>query len=467
MAKLKLLRDCGPKYPKDTVVEDTPEVRAALEGMGYKATEDFDAVAPADELGQAIGDRISKQLESLDIGAQVERAVERAFAPLTDSIKRKVEVVAEPVDKDPKRGYRNLAEFAEDVFIASNPTSMSRDRAESDKRVRLANDAEVAFLKSRGRAITPATEAVIGTSGPTGAYLMPTEFRKKLWLESLEQTVFVQDCMMVDMGNAESVEYPAVDDYDHSGGTTFGGVSVYRPAEGAAVTASRPKFSTIKLAVNAKVIAIPITDKMQRFSAVAMGPLFGQMSAAAMAWNTDNELLFGNGGSTPIGVANSACLVSVARNTASTFLPVDADKMWQAMPQRFRGTAKWIMTVDLEDDMQAWSRVGGTAMQLVYTPPGGIADKPYGTLKGRPVLFSEHCKAPNTVGDVMLVAPSQYAYARSGGIEEAYSMHLLFDYVTGVFRYLLYDDGKPVWKSAFTPQNGSTSQSPFVALAAK
>ena len=98
-------------------------------------------------------------------------------------------------------------------------------------------------------------------------------------------------------------------------------------------------------------------------------------------------------------------------------------------------------------------------------PAGGLSEKPYATLFGRPVLPLEQCSAIGEVGDIVLADLGQYLMIDKGGVKQAQSIHVRFIYDESVFRFIYRCDGQPIWNKALTPYKGSASVSPFVALA--
>ena len=101
----------------------------------------------------------------------------------------------------------------------------------------------------------------------------------------------------------------------------------------------------------------------------------------------------------------------------------------------------------------------------VYIPAGGLSQKPYGTLFGRPVVPLEQCSAAGEVGDIILADVGQYLLIDKGGMKAASSIHVRFLYDENVFRFIYRVDGKPIWNKPLTPYKGSASVSPFVTLA--
>ena len=76
----------------------------------------------------------------------------------------------------------------------------------------------------------------------------------------------------------------------------------------------------------------------------------------------------------------------------------------------------------------------------------------------------EQCQTLGTVGDIILADFSTFLLATKGGVQQAMSVHLRFDYDESVFRTLARAGGEPLWSSDLTPFNGTNTVSPFVAL---
>lgn len=469
--RIKFLKKCG-KFPENSIHELTDELKSTIESAGWERGEDWDELTTDESLEDTIAEEVNRSLgERLE--QSVTQGVEKVLKRLTDKIESRISVIAEPEDKDKKRGYTCLAEFARDVILAGHTPSAPMPEqmqninvrtADAISRVNKAHLAEYNILKR-----TVGSDELTTLVGEYGNYLIPTEFSNNLMSEALETSVMLPRVRNITM-SSQSITIPAIDDSTHAGVTTFGGVTVYRTNERAQISVSRPKFRQIGLHLHKLAVMIPATDEMLRWSIVSLGPMLGTMSSQAIAWHTDGEIINdGQGTGEPLAITKCPALVSVTRTTASKVKTEDIDKMWQRMPQRYRAGAIWIINADVESELDALVRVVGTGGQLVYNPPSGVADVPYGRLKGRPVLISEHCSGLGTAGDILLVAPGAYLWAQLGsGPEAAASIHLRFDYHETLFRYTLYNDGRPWWNSAFTPKNTGSSLtfSPFVALAA-
>jgi len=140
--------------------------------------------------------------------------------------------------------------------------------------------------------------------------------------------------------------------------------------------------------------------------------------------------------------------------------------MWAQLWAPSRGNAVWLINQECLPQLVALERSSGTSSTLVYTPPGGVSQAPYGTIYGRPVLEIEQMKTLGDAGDIMLCDFSHYVYATKGGLKASQSVHLRFDYDETVLKFVLRNDGAPWWSNYLTPASGSTKYlSPFISLA--
>jgi len=142
-------------------------------------------------------------------------------------------------------------------------------------------------------------------------------------------------------------------------------------------------------------------------------------------------------------------------------------KMFARMPEANRRNSVWLMNPDLEPqlDTLAFPNASGGAVVPAYFPPGGLSERGYATLKGRPVLFSQAASPVGTTGDIMLVDFSCYfAPVKSSGLRTDVSIHLWFDQGLTAFRFTWRLGGQSWWASPITRPGSKNSQSCFVAL---
>jgi HK97 family phage major capsid protein len=100
-------------------------------------------------------------------------------------------------------------------------------------------------------------------------------------------------------------------------------------------------------------------------------------------------------------------------------------------------------------------------------PANSLANSPYSTLFGRPILPIEQASTIGDVGDIVLADLSQYLLIDKGEPKTDTSIHVKFTSDEMAFRFVYRVNGAPTWKTALTPHKGTNTLSPFVALAAR
>ena len=204
------------------------------------------------------------------------------------------------------------------------------------------------------------------------------------------------------------------------------------------------------------------TDELLQ-DAAALESVIRQAFAEEFGFKIDDSILFGTGEGEPLGILNSGAAVTVAKDKDQTDIITvnNLITMWNRLWSRSRGNAVWYINQELEPYLYTLT-VGD---KPVYIPAGGLSQKPYGTLFGRPVVPLEQCSAAGEVGDIILADVGQYLLIDKGGMKAASSIHVRFLYDENVFRFIYRVDGKPIWNKPLTPYKGSASVSPFVTLA--
>jgi HK97 family phage major capsid protein len=85
----------------------------------------------------------------------------------------------------------------------------------------------------------------------------------------------------------------------------------------------------------------------------------------------------------------------------------------------------------------------------------------------RPVIFTEKTEPLGRVGDVLLADFSQYVVGLRQGMRFDTSIHAGFSTNEMLARLIERHDDQPLWDTALTLEDGSTTVSPFVTLAAR
>lgn len=349
------------------------------------------------------------------------------------------------VADDPQRGFTSLADFAVAVAEARNPRTDER------------------LMK------VAAGTGLQQSISQDGGVLVPPAYSKRIW-EGVQQRsqslLSMCDQIPIDMG-VESLTVPAINETSRADGSRWGGVRGYWKAELSQMTSSAAKLRDVKLTPQELYVFSYISDKLLRNAPQAASRLMETGAADEIAFKVGDSIINGDGNGKPLGILNSACIISVAKETgqaATTLVAKNFSKMRLRMHPAYWGGAVWLVNPDVRAEMDDLQFSTGTSGTLVYLPEGGLSGNPYSTLFGRPVMPIEYCATLGTTGDVILANLSGYAAAVKGVVDSAYSMHLKFDYAQTAYRIIFEVDGQPWLQSAITPYKGSTTTSTFVKL---
>jgi HK97 family phage major capsid protein len=354
------------------------------------------------------------------------------------------------------RPFKSLGEQL--MAIKEHGQSHGRNTAVTDKLFKVISDAE---LKALGM-----NEEILSEGG----FLLQPEFSAELFQRAYETGAFASRARRIPIGDrSNSIRINAIDETSRVTGSRFGGIQMYWVAAGGSLSATKPKLRQISLRLNKLMGAYYATDEEMQ-DATALGSVMSDAFTNEAAFMLDEAILFGAGNGQPLGVMNSPALVTVPKEppqAAATVVLENIVKMWARLWAKSRPNSVWFINQDVEPQLDLMGLSVGLGGVPAYLPPGGIADAPYGRLKGRPVILTENSQTVGTLGDIVLADLSQYFLAVKSGVEAASSIHVAFLTDESVFRFVYRVDGQPIWNAPLVPAKGSNSLSPFVALAAR
>ena len=306
-----------------------------------------------------------------------------------------------------------------------------------------------------------------------GGFLVPTQFRNTLLRNAVEATVFYPRTTKIPM-QTNTVEIPAVIESTRAS-SIYGGIIVYRPAEGASITASNPKMGRVKLQLSKLAALAYVTTELLEDSPISIEPLLGTMFGEAIGFQVDEDIVNGTGVNQARGILNSKSLISVTGETdqeADTIVTNNVIKMYSRLRPRSQRSAIWSANNDCFPQLatlQFEVGTGGSSAGLLQMGTNGVTGEPIMTLLGRPLFLTEHNQTLGDKGDILLADMKQYLVGeKSGGqIRAASSIHLKFDQDEIAFRFIVRLDGQAWEASALTPKHSSTTLSSFVTLAAR
>ena len=386
--------------------------------------------------------RVLEAIKTLEPGREVTQR-------LPDPANRGLEIDADAqirVGEPPKFG--SLGEQLIAIYQASSPGGRV------DPRLRI------------GAAISGMSESVASDGG----FLVQTDFAAEMLRRTYEMGAISSRVRRFPISaNSNSLKINALAETSRITGCRLGGITGQWLGEGGGKTASQPEFRQIELNLKKLACKCVATDELLQ-DAVALESLLLQGFAEEISYLTEDSFVNGTGAGMPLGILNSACLVTVAAEplqAANTIVFDNLTKMWAQLWGRSQQNAIWCINQSVYPELFNLSLTVGTGGAAAFMPPGGLSGSPYATIFGRPVIPVEYCAALGTIGDVILADWSEYLVIDKGGIQSASSIHVRFIYDETTFRSVYRVDGQPAWQVALTPAHGANLLSPFVVLATR
>ncbi len=422
------------------------EMKAKRENLRLQAVA---ILTKAEKEDRFLSDEENKEIKRMESEiASWDESIKRAesIGSITQSAEkvlfeeRNDEPEIKPTPKTEDKGFRNLGEQLMAVYRSASPGGRI--------------DARLSTRAASG----------LNESNPSdGGFLVQQDFVSTLLKRTYETGILASKVKKIPIsGNANGLKINSVDEESRANGSRWGGVQTYWESEADQMSSSKPKFRQMELSLKKLTGLCYATDELLQ-DAAALESVIKEAFAEEFGFKIDDSILNGNGGGQPLGILNSSALVTVAKeaNQTEKITVENLIKMWNRLWSRSRANSVWYINQELEPYLYTL-KLGD---KPVYIPAGGLSEKPYGTLFGRPVVPLEQCNAAGEAGDIILADIGQYLLIDKGGINQASSIHVRFLYDENVFRFIYRVDGQPIWNRPLTPYKGSSTVSPFVALA--
>lgn len=365
--------------------------------------------------------------------------------------------VSEPVKArasfldDPKRGYATHREMLLDVI------EFNRGRTAKVKKL---DNLRSLMVPDDGMQAAVGSDEQGGYANPYGGFAVPTGLLPGLQTRGFDGDPIGARCGVLPMGSP-IVKLNARTDHDHSMSVS-GGLTVTRRPETAAGTASRMEMEQIEFQATSLFGLAYATEEILRDSPVSFAAMLEAGFRDEFIAKLMQERLFGTGAGEFEGVVTSPCAVSVAKETNQVAATLVTQNLLKMLSRCWRsGEAVWYANQTVIPQLAQLTIDVGTGGVPVYMPSlrEGIPDQ----LLGRPIIFGEFAKAVGTKGDIILGNWSQFLEGTYEPIQGASSVHVRFVNHEQTFKFWMRNCGRPWWRAALTPKNGSTL-SPFVVL---
>ncbi len=309
--------------------------------------------------------------------------------------------------------------------------------------------------------------------GEDGGFLVPPEFR-----DAIMKIVQGEDSLLAMCDSSTTARNSVSQNIDKTTPWGTAGINVYWEGEGQAATATGQKFDQQTLRLNKLFARVDVTDELLE-DAPQLDNYLRVKAPEVMTSVINLAIMQGNGVGKPLGIMNSGCLVTIAKETsqpADTIHHRNLVNMMGRMYARSWPRSTWFMHQDVWAklpllsfrDVGDYPSTAAVAAYPIYIPPGQLSASPFGTLLGRPIMVLEAMETIGDLGDIVLGDMSQYrAITKTGGARVDTSIHLKFDTDETVYRFIFRLAGAPWWSSTISPRDGSNTRSPFVTLATR
>jgi len=236
--------------------------------------------------------------------------------------------------------------------------------------------------------------------------------------------------------------------------------------EAVEIVASRPKFAARELTTKKLAGLCYVTDELLQDSP-ALGIALERLIALEAGFRIEDSIINGTGAGRPLGILNANALITVAAESGqagSTVQAANIINMWSRLWVGAKPNAVWLVNTDIFPQLLGMTWSAGTAtVPLFAWSADGVP-----LLLGRPVVETEHSAVLGTVGDIILCDLGEIMLGeRTGGLRTDLSLHVRFANHENAFRFIWRTDAQPKWSSATTPKNGSSTVSPYIALATR
>jgi HK97 family phage major capsid protein len=326
-----------------------------------------------------------------------------------------------------------------------------------------------AGFRDRCKAHFKAIQGMSETVGSDGGFAVMPEFNHNIF-----QHVYANDLLASTDGytvGGNNMTFLANAETSRANGSRHGGLRGYWTGEGQTITSSKPTTREVQLKLQKLAIVVYLTDELIADSAQALEQYVVRKASDEFNFMIGDALFNGDGVGKPLGILNAPSLLAIAAEsgqTSTTIVAANIIKMQNRFFAPYFGNSNWYLNQDcMQQLMQLTLATGTYSGQLVYMPPTGLAQNPYGTLGGRPLKPIEFAGTLGSQGDICLADLSQVLSISKGGINQATSMHVEFLTDQLALRFTMRMNAIPWENSPITPFKGSNTQSSFVAVAAR
>ena len=319
---------------------------------------------------------------------------------------------------------------------------------------------------STGRNPDPRFQAAATTYGSEGTsadggYALPPDFKDYITKKVQGETSLLPlTDQYVSSSNKITLPFDAIAPWSASG------IKANWIDEATAITATKPVLSQVEVQAYKLAALCPLSEEAIEDIPSLNSWLPGKVADSVIS-AINEAILAGTGSGQPTGIISSAGKVTqtaVSGQGASTVTFANVVAMYSKMLPQLAANAVWLINPSVLP--QLLSLVGPGYAPGAWLPPNNsLANAPYGTLLGRPVIANEHCSYLGTEGDVIFWAPKSYVtVTKASGFRSDTSIHLYFDQAVSTLRVMMRLGGKSLWAGTVATKNGSSAYGNVITL---
>ena len=200
------------------------------------------------------------------------------------------------------------------------------------------------------RLFNAAAEGLSESVASDGGFLVQQDFSTELLQDVFQTGILASRCKRIPIsGNSNSIKINGIDETSRAS-TRYGGIVGYWEDEAAEKTASKPKFRKIELNLKKLIGLCYATDELLS-DASALEGVIRQGFVSEFGFLLDDAIINGTGAGQPLGILNSGCLVSVAKETgqaADTVVAENVIKMYSRIFASSRPNAVWLINQNIK-----------------------------------------------------------------------------------------------------------------------
>jgi HK97 family phage major capsid protein len=290
------------------------------------------------------------------------------------------------------------------------------------------------------------------TTDTGGGFLVGDHFSEEIRLVSNSYSIVRPRATVLPV-DTDNRPIPTLYDKNHSvGNSPFSGIAMEWIPDGQGMTAIEPAIGQTRLIPERLGGYTYVSNRLLSDSELLPQVLM-QVFGKAAAYYEDKAFIAGDGVAKPLGILNSGALIRVNRSASNVIAIADLAAMFARLMPGSHNSSRLTFIAS------------PTALaQLIAIGPTALTFTDGAKLLGVPIFFTDSCPALGSVADLILADLYYYVIGQRLNFTMEASSEIRF--TTDETAFWLYErvDGQPWIDTKFTPENGSSTLSPFVTL---